>query len=239
MSGPFEITPDNNCELVRLEVNGVDVLQTTNQPVDMTGGTYTLYNVIANSTIHAVFEEAQIAEYDITVSWDGNGEITPNDGNPSVIKVEEGEDQEFTITPADGWELVELWIDDVDVFGTLGIDEEGGAYLFEAVEEAHSIHAVFEQLELDLPKAYFYPGNAAVSVQVSKQVQLDIQTDPPNFDWTDPRVSVTWVSNNTAVATVNKSGLLTGKAKGSAVVTATIFYNGVEVGVVKFSVKVA
>ncbi len=59
-------------------------------------------------------------------------------------------------------------------------------------------------------------NKATASVQVGKTTQLNASLEPYGATGT-----VTWTSNNTSVATVNSTGLVTGKAVGEAIVTAT------------------
>ena len=59
-------------------------------------------------------------------------------------------------------------------------------------------------------------NKTTASVQVGKTTQLNASLQPYGATGT-----VTWSSNNTSIATVNSSGLVTGKAVGEAVVTAT------------------
>ena len=59
-------------------------------------------------------------------------------------------------------------------------------------------------------------NKTTASVQVGKTTQLNASLEPYGATGT-----VTWSSNNTAVATVSNSGLVTGKAVGDATITAT------------------
>src|SRR5438309_1094702 len=61
---------------------------------------------------------------------------------------------------------------------------------------------------------------AAPTVQVGQTVQLAATPKDANGNPLSGRV-VTWSSNNTAVATVDGNGLVTGVTAGSAIVTAT------------------
>lgn len=59
-------------------------------------------------------------------------------------------------------------------------------------------------------------NKTTASVQVGKTTQLNASLEPYGATGT-----VTWSSNNTSIATVNNSGLVTGKTVGEAVITAT------------------
>lgn len=59
-------------------------------------------------------------------------------------------------------------------------------------------------------------NKTTASVQVGKATQLNASLEPYGATG-----AVTWSSNNTSIATVNNSGLVTGKAVGEAVITAT------------------
>jgi len=71
-----------------------------------------------------------------------------------------------------------------------------------------------------VPVATVSVSPAPASVAVGQTVQLSATTRDPNGNVLTGRV-VTWSSNNTAAATVNTNGLVTGVGVGSATITAT------------------
>jgi|GEM_PF-2379572 hypothetical protein len=95
--------------------------------------TYTFYNITANHTISVTFA---INTFIISATTDGNGEITPS-GN---VVVNYGSNQEFLISPAEGYKLDSVFVD----AAYIGDD---ATYEFTDVTSAHSIYATFEFLD--------------------------------------------------------------------------------------------
>jgi len=96
--------------------------------------TYTFTNVTANHTISASFTLAPVAPvtYTITASAGFGGTISPS----GVVVVNEGADQLFTITPDDGYHIVNVVLD--------GIDEGViGSVFFVNVNENHTLSVSF------------------------------------------------------------------------------------------------
>jgi hypothetical protein len=94
----------------------------------------TIWNYSQNSTATAIW----IANtHTITASATTGGTISP----AGAIIVLEGGDKAFTITPADGNRLLDVFVDDKSV----GAVNE---YEFQNVVAAHSIHAVFDAVDV-------------------------------------------------------------------------------------------
>ncbi len=92
----FTITPDAGYKLASLTVDG--------QP-QILGNSYTFYDVAANHTINATFE--QDVTYTITASAYYGGTITP----AGAVAVSKGGSQTFTITPNTGYRVGRVVVD--------------------------------------------------------------------------------------------------------------------------------
>jgi hypothetical protein len=79
---------------------------------------------------------------------------------------------------------------------------------------------------------------AAVTVAKGKTVQLVIETNPVGIDFAANDYTVEWKSLSTAKATVNATGLVTGKAAGVAVIQATITGPTGDVTIINYTVTV-
>lgn len=95
----YTITSNTGYHIADVKVDGVS---------KGTIGTYTFDNVTATHTIEATFA---INTYTITASSDSNGAISP----AGAITVNHGEDKAFTITPNDGYHVVDVLVDGASV----------------------------------------------------------------------------------------------------------------------------
>lgn len=122
----FTITPDANYQISTITVDGVVV---TNVPV------YTFTNVTSIHTIAVTFEEIPANQFQITASAGSNGTISPN----GIVNVISGNNQTFTITPALGYHIDSVLVDEIfDASATTS-----GTYTFTNVTANHTIRAVF------------------------------------------------------------------------------------------------
>lgn len=76
----------------------------------------------------------ETTEHEITVTAGKGGSISPK----GAVTVEDGEDQSFTITAEDGYEILEVKVDGTSI-GALS------TYTFTKVTEDHTIYVVFKQ----------------------------------------------------------------------------------------------
>ncbi|MDR2971600.1 MAG: M6 family metalloprotease domain-containing protein [Bacteroidales bacterium] len=90
-------------------------------------------SISGNITLYAQWEIIPPKEFVITSTATQGGEISPL----GAITVLENESQLFTITPDDGYVIIDVLVDDLSV----GANSE---YLFENVEAEHTIHAIFD-----------------------------------------------------------------------------------------------
>ncbi|MFA4836267.1 MAG: choice-of-anchor L domain-containing protein [Dehalococcoidia bacterium] len=118
----FTITPNEGYHVADVLVDGVSVGG---------GTTYTLHNVTKNYTIEAVFAE-DVPTFTITASAVANGSISPL----GAVPVKYGENQSFSITPATGYHVADVKVDDVSQ-GAIT------TYTFQNVIVAHTISASF------------------------------------------------------------------------------------------------
>ena len=127
-SQTFTITPNDCYSIAAVTVDGENVTLGADN-------TYTFENVSEGHTIAATFEQIT---YTITSTAGENGTITPY----GAITVNCGDNQAFTIIPAENYRIVWVRVDDIDVTSDL-VD---GEYTFENVTADHTIEATFEEI---------------------------------------------------------------------------------------------
>jgi len=135
-SQTYTIIPNPGTDVtIAIYVNGVMIPEVED--------TYTFTNVTADQFIHIVFTTT---EYIITATATEGGNISPN-GNIPVL---EGASQTFTITPnatpEPGYKIIDVLVDGSSVSI---VNELGFEYVFENVNDNHTIHAIFEYLGID------------------------------------------------------------------------------------------
>ena len=125
----FTITPADCYQIASVTVDETDVTS------ELVNGVYTFENVTANHTIAATFEQIT---YTVAVTAGDNGAITHNDETGDAV-VNCGEDMTFTITPAEGYMIETITVDEEEV-ATLN------TYTFSNVTENHTIAATFTEI---------------------------------------------------------------------------------------------
>ncbi len=126
-----------------------------------------------NITINVEFVEDKPVQYQIWTSAGNGGKIYP-----SVVSVNEGENQIFFIIPEDGYKIKELYVDNVAV-GNLGI------YIFENVRSFHSIRAEFEKIPEETKTftvRFFDWDGTALSVQTVADGACATEPKAPSRD---------------------------------------------------------
>ena len=129
----FTITPNEGYEIAEVLVDGVSVTVTDNS--------YTFTGVQADHTISVTFQktggepEPEPEIYTITASAGTGGSIAPT----GSVTVNEGEDQTFTITLNEGYEIADVLVDSSSVLGQLS----GNSYTFTNVQADHTISVTF------------------------------------------------------------------------------------------------
>ncbi len=96
-----------------------------------------------------VYRYTQTAVYTILATAGDNGSIKPS----GEVTVDGGEDQSFTITAENGYQIADVKVDGVSVYPD---DVEGGVYTFNEVQENHTIYASFEAIPEQVER-YFIP----------------------------------------------------------------------------------
>jgi len=119
----FTITPNINYTRASVLVDGV-----SQGPI----ASYTFTNVTVNHTISATFT---FLGFQITSSAGANGTISPL-GNTNVVT---GGSQAYTITPALGYHILDVLVDNVSNAGAIST----GTYTFTNVTAIHTIAATF------------------------------------------------------------------------------------------------
>jgi uncharacterized protein (DUF2141 family) len=153
----FTFTPNNGFQIAQVLIDGV------NNPSAVASGSYTFEDVNDDHTIGVTFVELSPTTYTITASSDENGTITPN----GTITVNQGNDQEFTFTPNNGYQIAQVLID--------GNNEPqaivNGYYTFENITEDHTITVTFEllnsieQIENQQIKIFPNPTNGQLIIE--------------------------------------------------------------------------
>ena len=128
----FTITPNEGYEIADVLVDGVSVGAVSS---------YTFKNVTGDHTIEATFRRSggsgvvTPARYTITAEAGDGGSVSP-DGR---VRVDRGDDQTFTITPDDDYEIADVLVDGESVGAV-------SSYTFENVCANHTIEVVFEEV---------------------------------------------------------------------------------------------
>jgi hypothetical protein len=134
----FTLTPDEGHFIDHIMVDAEPVNMATDENWDPENNTYTFNNIVQNHTIEAGFA---IHTYTITATANDNGSIEP----AGEVIVEHGSTQAFTITPDEGFHLLQLMVDDAAI--NLDTDEswdaENNSYTFNNIVQNHTIEASF------------------------------------------------------------------------------------------------
>jgi hypothetical protein len=141
----FTITPESGYRIASVVVDA-ETANEVNVTANLVAGDgvffYTFENVTADHTINATFEE--IPTYTITVVAGENGSVLYNDALVSEpIVVAEGATPEFEISPATGYQIEALSIDE-NAIALTPVQLGGYTYTFEPVMAAHTITVSFE-----------------------------------------------------------------------------------------------
>ncbi len=130
-SQAFNITPSAGFEIADVTVDGVSAGAVQS---------WTFTNVTAAHTIAAAFRALPVVTYRITVNVVGSGTISPS----GTVTVNSGSDQTFTISPAPGWSVENVFVDGMSM-GPVP------SYTFSNVTANHGISAVFAELPAEFP----------------------------------------------------------------------------------------
>ncbi|KPA12433.1 conserved hypothetical protein, membrane [Candidatus Magnetomorum sp. HK-1] len=130
----------------------VDTVYVNDSPVTVSGNVYTFMDVRSNQTIRATF---RLTQFTITAIANSNGSISPK----GDVLVTGGMEQIFTFSPASGYELDSVLIDDQNV------DVNELQYAFESVTDDHTIAVSFSRI-----------NTAPVAKETSVYTDEDIKT---------------------------------------------------------------
>ncbi len=125
----FTFTANSGYMVDRLLIDG------TNVPDSIAGGSYTFVNVTANHTIEATFKVIPPNTHLIRATAGANGTISPS----GVILVSQGTDQAFTFTSNSGYKVEEVLVDNVSNPSAIA----DGSYTFVNVTTEHTIEVRF------------------------------------------------------------------------------------------------
>ena len=149
--------------------------------------------------------------------------------SPASVSVLQGQTVQLTATPRDAngnpltgrvitWQSSDNTIATVNGSGLVTGAGPGGPVTMTATSEGQSGTASITVSGVPVASVTVSPASA--SVPAGQTVQLSATLRDANGNILTGR-SVTWASNNTSVATVTGTGLVTGKVAGSATITAT------------------
>lgn len=193
-SQTYTITADNTYAIQDVLVDGMSVGAVS---------TYTFANITGDHTIAASFVAVPPATFMITPSAGPNGNISPN----SMVMLTTGASSTFTMTPSAGYEVSDVLIDNVSVGAV-------STYTFNNVVADHTIAVSFRAIPT-LTTLDITPLTASVGAGLTAQFTATLldQYGAPFA------AATTWSSNNTAVATINQSGLATALTAGTTTIS--------------------
>jgi hypothetical protein len=146
-SQTFTMNAEAGYQVSDVEVDGKSVGAKT---------TYTFANVKADHTIAVTFEEVPVpVVYTITASAGANGSIVPS----GKIEVNEGASKSFTMTPADGYVVEDVKVDNVSVGART-------TYAFTNVSANHTISVTFKAV-VEPEKKYTVTAKAGNNGKIS------------------------------------------------------------------------
>ena len=119
----------------------IDNVLVDNQPVTVTGNSYTFENVTENHTIEVVFRALPPDYYTVFVTYGSGGTISPN----GFVQVPSGGAKTFIITPKTGFKIDKVWVD--DVYNQQAVDDR--FYTFTNVTDNHTLTATFTYISLE------------------------------------------------------------------------------------------
>lgn len=150
----FTFTPSTGYEVDTVLVGGV--------AVTVTGNTYEIENVTADTTIAVSFKEVTVVKHTITATAGAGGTIAPS----GAVEVEAGADQIFTITAGNGFEIDDVLVGGVSV-------GKVGTYTFEDVSDDSTIAVSFKAVEPE-PEPVVVGPRAKVIHDVFGATRVDV-----------------------------------------------------------------
>lgn len=150
----FAFFPEEGYVLDKVEAGGRTVT-----PVD---GTYTMYDVAADTTLHATFRLRASGDPDpvlpdtfpVTATASEGGSVTPS-GRLDVVR---GQEVLFALESDEGYKLSRVTLDDADVTSQV----QNMTFMLANVEAAHGLHAEFAPVEEPDPPVTLHTITATV-----------------------------------------------------------------------------
>ena len=126
-SQTFTFTPDKNCSVAFVVVDG--------KMIEVTGNQYTFENVKEDHNIHVEFSDSNSTHFKFIYATSGEGGSLSIEG---CIPVNPGETQDIEIIPDEGFEVDKIIVDGE-------VREAATHFRFEAVTTNHTIHVIFKE----------------------------------------------------------------------------------------------
>ena len=236
------VTNINSWNMDYVEVNGKDFTNTFANGSEIPTS--------ADGLIHITYQ-ASVAWAHFEISGeDNNGQDVPVTGvsvSPSVASIEINESVTLseTVSPSNAtnksvsWSSSNTSIAVVNSAGVVTGVAEGSAVITVATTDGgFSAQTDISVTDSEVPVTGVSVSPTLASIEINGMVTLSETVSPTNA--TDK--SVSWSSNNTAVATVNGSGVVTGVAEGMATITVSTTDGGfmaqAEINVTSYEVPV-
>jgi len=197
----------------------------TNTSIATVNGTGLVSGAGAGSATITATSEGQSGTSNVTVTFVPVASVTVT---PASASVQVGQTVQLTATPRDAngnalsgravtWSSTNTTVATVSGTGLVRGATAGSATITATSEGQSGTSAVTVTVA---PVATVTVSPAAAAIQPGQTVQLTATTKDANGNILTGR-TVTWVSNSNAAATVSSSGLVTGVATGTALITAT------------------
>jgi len=197
----------------------------TNTSIATVNGTGLVSGAGAGSATITATSEGQSGTSTVTVTFVPVASVTVT---PASASVQVGQTVQLTATPRDAngnalsgravtWSSTNTTVATVSGTGLVRGATAGSATITATSEGQSGTSAVTVTVA---PVATVTVSPAAAAIQPGQTVQLTATTKDANGNILTGR-TVTWVSNSNAAATVSSSGLVTGVATGTALITAT------------------
>ena len=197
----------------------------TNTSIATVNGTGLVSGAGAGSATITATSEGQSGTSTVTVTFVPVASVTVT---PASASVQVGQTVQLTATPRDAngnalsgravtWSSTNTTVATVSGTGLARGATAGSATITATSEGQSGTSAVTVTVA---PVATVTVSPAAAAIQPGQTVQLTATTKDANGNILTGR-TVTWVSNSNAAATVSSSGLVTGVATGTALITAT------------------
>ncbi len=158
----------------------------------------------ANGILVAGKEPSLITNYTISASAATGGIISPS----GIIGFSQGSNQSFTISANSGYKVSDVLVDSISQ-GAIS------TYTFSNIVENHSISVIMQKIDMPVSNVYIVPSS--ISMAINATSQLNAVVIPAIA--TNSKIS--WSSDNSSIATVDSTGLVTGKTLGNTIITVT------------------